>query len=282
MILIPNKALSQHFLIDKNVIKKIIREAHLSNNDVVLEIGAGRGELTFPIAEKVFHVFAVEKDKRLFYSLKNYIKQKNIKNISIINNDILELNFFKILPSIKHAYKIVVIGNIPYKISSPILNKLIKNRYIIKKSIIMLQLEFARRLIASPGNKEYGAITLIINYYANVRKLFEVSRNVFFPKPNVNSMVIEVKFSDKYSYVNEKIFHTIVHGAFLYRRKHILNSLSKYLKNRITKEELKHILISCKIDPKQRAESLNIDKFLAIATQLSSILNNNTVDIHKT
>ena len=165
-------------------------------------------------------------------------------------------------------------GNIPYNISSPLIDKLIRSKNIIKKAIIMFQLEFAKRLIASSGTKEYGIITLILKYHASVKKLFDISKNAFFPKPNVDSTLIEIKFDQTYPEINEDIFNIIVHGAFAYRRKNILNSLSRYLKDKnigINKETLRQIMEKCKIDPEKRAESLEIDDFLSLTTFLAQV-----------
>lgn len=261
----PKKPLGQHFLIDKNIIQKIIKRARLKLSDIVVEIGAGRGELTFPLAQKVTHVFAIEKDKELFYLLKDCIRERRINNITLVKEDALKWDFSEACPQ----KKLVVVGNIPYSISSPLINRLIKDKAFIERAIIMLQMEFAKRLIAAPNTKEYGSITVLLRYHATVKKLFEVSRNVFLPKPDVDSMVVEIVFNKKCHGIDENIFSLLVHGAFAHRRKNILNSLSKYFEHRgIKKQDLKEMLKKCNIDPHKRAESLDVEDFLCLASFL--------------
>jgi len=269
------KALGQHFLIDKNIINKIIKNARLREDDLIIEIGAGHGELTLPLSEQVRHVFAIEKDAGLCYKLKKSIKDKKIKNITVIKGDILKLDLKEIGDFSEK--KPVVMGNIPYNISSLILKKLIDNKALLSKAVLMFQLEYAKRLTASPGTKEYGALTLLISYHATVKELFQVSRNVFYPKPSVDSMVVEITFDKSYP-VEEYLFRYVVNATFSHRRKNILNSLFYYMRDvGISKEQLKKLLSEAEIAPDMRAEALEMSDFLRLSAKLKEYLPKNLI-----
>jgi len=269
------KALGQHFLIDKNIINKIIKNARLREDDLIIEIGAGHGELTLPLSEQVRHVFAIEKDAGLCYKLKKSIKDKKIKNITVIKGDILKLDLKEIGDFSEK--KPVVMGNIPYNISSLILKKLIDNKELLSKAVLMFQLEYAKRLTASPGTKEYGALTLLISYHATVKELFQVSRNVFYPKPSVDSMVVEITFDKSYP-VEEYLFRYVVNATFSHRRKNILNSLFYYMRDvGISKEQLKKLLSEAEIAPDMRAEALEMSDFLRLSAKLKEYLPKNLI-----
>jgi len=269
------KSLGQHFLVDKNIIRKIIQEANLTKDDIVIEIGAGHGELTLPLSEQVGHIYAIEKDPGLCYKLKKSIKDKRIHNITVIKEDILKVDLHKLEDFSEK--KAIIMGNIPYNLSSLILQKLISSKDIIKKAVLMFQLEYAKRLTATPGTKEYGALTLLISYHATVKELFYVSRNVFFPKPAVDSMVVEIMFDKSYPNFCESAFRYTVNATFSHRRKNILNSLTAYMKGSgIGKEELKKVLLDAGIDPTVRAESLKMEDFLRLSSRIKEYLLKNS------
>ena len=266
----PKKSLGQNFLIDKNIIEKIIKYARLKEDDIVIEIGAGHGELTIPLSGHVSQVFAIEKDPGLCHKLKKRMGEERIRNIKVIRGDILKLDLREIDDFPK---KPIVMGNIPYNISSLILKRLISSKEIIEKAILMFQLEYAKRLVASPGTKEYGSLTLFVSYHATVKELFSVSRNVFFPRPSVDSMVVEIIFDKKYPESDEAIFRFVVNAAFSHRRKNILNSLFEYMKGSgIRKEEVREFLLSSNINPELRAENLSIEDFLRLSEKMKKYL----------
>jgi 16S rRNA (adenine1518-N6/adenine1519-N6)-dimethyltransferase len=266
----PKKALGQHFLVDKNIINKIIGCAQLKEDDLVIEIGAGHGELTLPLSEKVSHVFAIEKDAGLCYKLRKSIKDKKIKNITVVKGDVLKLDLKELGDFSKN--KPVIMGNIPYNISSLILKKLIENKELLSKAVLMFQLEYAKRLTALPGTKDYGALTLLISYHATVKELFQVSRNVFYPKPSVDSMLVEIRFDKSYP-EEEHLFRYVVNATFSHRRKKILNSLFNYMKDTgISKDQLKKLLSEANIAPNLRAEVLGINDFLRLSAKLKEYL----------
>jgi 16S rRNA (adenine1518-N6/adenine1519-N6)-dimethyltransferase len=186
----PNKRLGQHFLVDCNTIDKIIDKTGLNKSDDVLEIGPGMGALTIPMSGVVNTIIAVEKDDRLADYLKQKLDENHIENVLIINNDILKVDMEELYGS--RDKKLKVVGNLPYNISSPLLEKIVSNKRFFSKAFLMLQYEFALRLASDPGNKDYGAITIMTRYESSVSQLFNVGRDVFYPKPKVGSMVIAI------------------------------------------------------------------------------------------
>ena len=263
----PKKRLGQHFLRDRGVIKDILDLAGFQPSDMVLEIGAGLGALTIPLAERVHEIIAVEMDYRLIKMLEDRFPKEGIARVTFINEDILSLNLKGITSPSMNKHKII--GNLPYNISSPFLEKLIRHRDLFSKAVLMFQLEFANRLLASPGGKEYGALTVSIQYEAHVSPLLEVSRESFHPRPKVGSMVLAMDMERPYPRraEDEKFFKSIVNGAFAYRRKTILNSLKRALDSYDGKT-ISGALNRCAIDPMRRAETLGIDEFLHLASAL--------------
>lgn len=264
----PNKRLGQHFLNDKNTINKIIDISGMTSSDDILEIGPGMGALTIPLAARVKSIVAVEKDSRMADFLQDLIKKKNIENVKIINKDILKIDIADISGNKKNKLKVA--GNLPYNISSPLLEKLITNRKHISKAFLMFQYEFAGRLTAMPGNREYGAITVMTRYQASVTKLIEVNRNVFYPRPKVGSLVVEINMEKPYPVraLDDNTFKLVVKGAFAQRRKTIKNSL-KVIARHFSSEETINALEECNIDPARRAETLNMDEFLCLSDSLA-------------
>jgi len=260
------KRLGQHFLVDPEIIHRIVALAGFQDSDRVLEIGPGQGALTLPLARTVGHVVAVEKDAHLVHALQTRLNRAGITNVTLINHDILTWDFCNLRsPS---SARILVIGNLPYNISSPVLEKLIENRELIRRAVLMFQLEVAKRLTASPGGKAYGAMTLWVKYHAHSRPLFEVSKDAFNPKPKVNSMVIELDFERPHPgrlFNNERYFKKIVKGAFAHRRKTMVNSL-KGMSPTLDREILLEVMKKCGIDPGRRAETLDIDEFLCLTS----------------
>jgi 16S rRNA (adenine1518-N6/adenine1519-N6)-dimethyltransferase len=264
----PAKRLGQHFLIDPEVIQRIITRARLQSSEWVLEIGPGQGALTLPLARSVAHVVAVEKDTRLINKLKGRLDHHGIKNVTLINDDILLWNFREV--DLTPPAKLRTIGNLPYNISAPVLDKLVRNRDVIDKAILMFQREVAQRLTASPGGKAYGVLTLSVQYHAQSRVLFEVSKNAFHPKPKVDSMVVELDFERPHPKAarDEDNFRRILKGAFAHRRKTIVNSF-RSLPGDWDKKVLLKAMERCGIDPRRRAETLHMDEFLCLSDILS-------------
>ena len=264
----PSKRLGQHFLKDPDVILEIILRAGFGSSDHILEIGAGLGALTLPLAGTVREITAVEKDARLTRLLDEKLSREGIDNVTLVNEDILKFDFDRL--QCRSGEKIQVIGNLPYNISSPFLETLINNRKLISRAVLMFQVELARRLVSPPGNKAYGAITVMIRYHARVSPLLEVPGTAFFPKPKVGSMVLELDFNRPHPNraEDEKLFTMVVRNAFAHRRKKIINSF-RGSRMPYTDEALIKALNRCAIDPGKRAEELDIDDFLCLNDALA-------------
>jgi len=263
----PRKRLGQNFLEDPAIIEKIITYAGFDKTDVVIEIGPGLGALTIPTLPCIYHLVAIEKDLSLITILKERLSLKEKEKITFISGDVVKLDVKEIYDTFNQ--KIRIIGNLPYNISSPFLEKLIINRDYIKNAILMFQYEFAQRLTAKPKNKEYGALSVISQYYAKISPLIKVKRDVFYPKPKVDSMVLEMDFRKPYPLQaeNEVNFRKTIRAAFSCRRKTILNSLERGMVS-ASREMIAKALKKCLIDPKRRAETLTIDEYI----HLSSVL----------
>ncbi len=264
----PRKSWGQHFLEDPTVIDKIIAQAHLSESDVALEVGAGLGALTIPLLRHVSHVVAIEKDPLLISILRERLSQKEEEKLTLFAGDILKLSLKELYGRFKQ--KIRVFGNLPYNISSPFLENLIANRHYINTAILMFQYEFAQRLAAPPNRKEYGALSVIVQYYARVSALVRITKDAFYPKPRVDSMVVEIDFDKPHpsQASNELLFQRIVRAAFGHRRKTILNSIDSGMAS-LPREDLHETLKRCLIDPKRRAETLTIDEYIRLTSALA-------------
>ena len=264
----PNKKLGQNFLVDPVVVERIIAATGFSSQDTVLEIGAGLGALTLPLSKSVAHVVAVEKDRRLVVSLKEELKRLKISNVTLVQEDILSFDFADIHEA--PLQKMQVVGNLPYNISSPVLKKLMENRKQIARAVLMFQWEVAKRLTAVPCNKDYGAMTLLIQYHAGVKPVLEVGRRAFFPRPRVDSMVVELDFENPYPKraVCDDCFSKTVKAGFSHRRKTLLNSMG-LSGEPWSREQLLKGMISCDIDPGRRAETLTMDEYLGLTSALA-------------
>lgn len=263
----PKKRLGQHYLVNPAVIDEIVARSGFQSSDLVLEIGPGMGALTLPLAPLVGHIIAVEKDGELVNVLGEKLTRAGVTNVTIINRDILEWDLNEINPF--GLSRIQVAGNLPYNISSFVLEKLIDNRAKLGRAVLMFQSEFAKRLTASPGNKAYGAMTLLVRYHTSARMLFEVTRESFHPVPKVDSMLVELDFGQPYPRrsTHEADFEKVVKGAFSHRRKMLLNSLTNF-SPAWSRKRLLQALRECGIDPGRRAESLDMDDFLCLSTAL--------------
>jgi 16S rRNA (adenine1518-N6/adenine1519-N6)-dimethyltransferase len=263
----PKKRLGQHFLKDQRIIQNIITKARFEEDSEVLEVGPGLGALTFPLAGRVKRVIGVEKDARLMDTLQKRLSLEQTGNVTLINSDILKLDFFRIVGS--EGEQIHVLGNLPFNISSPFVEMLISHRAQVKRAILTFQLELARRLAAAPGNKAYGALTVLVQYYAHITPLLEIPREAFYPKPEVASMVLELDFTRPYPRKagDEENFRRIVKASFAQRRKTIVNSLKGALTS-LGRDRILNALEECGIEPGKRAEELHMDHYLCLSEAL--------------
>jgi 16S rRNA (adenine1518-N6/adenine1519-N6)-dimethyltransferase len=249
----PRKRLGQHFLVDPGVLKRIIKSSELTKDDLVIEIGSGLGIVTLEIAKLAHHVIAVEIDKELQRISKDVLKDFN--NISFVPKDILKIK----LPELALGRKYKIIGNLPYYITAPIIEKILESKDKPELAVLMVQKEVAERMAASPGSKKYGSFSIFVQYYAEVLLNSFVSKSSFYPWPEVGSAIVVLRPSQeqKFKVKNEKLFFDIVHKAFQQRRKQIRNSLKDYA------------LEGTGIDLSRRPETLSIEEFVAITNSLN-------------
>ena len=261
----PRKRFSQNFLVNLKAAKRIVDYLELKPDEKVLEIGPGKGALTHFLLEKAKRVYGVELDRNLCLYLKEKFKDK--ENFEIINQDILKFDIKKIA---QKEGRLKVIGNIPYQITSPILEYLIRNRELIDLAILTVQKEVAKRICAKPGTPDWSPLSIGIQLFSNPEILFTLKPNSFFPPPKVDSAVIKIRFLLRPKVEVEFPFFTdLVKAVFSQRRKTLLNSLSKSLD--LNKDELQTILKDAEIDSQKRGETLNLKELGMLAKIISAI-----------
>ncbi len=252
------KKFGQNFLQDNNIIKKIADVASPTKEDIIIEIGPGGGALTTELVKKT-KVIAYEIDKELEETLNNKFKDDDIE---IIFDDFLNRNIKEDLN--KYKYKnIYVIANLPYYITTPIINKIISEKLDVKQMVLMVQKEVGERFTAEPGTKDYGSITVFLNYYFNLKKEFIVSRNAFYPKPNVDSIIVSLNKKEKIKVNNEEQLFKLIRDSFSQKRKTLKNNLKEYDFSKI-----EPVLISHNLPLDVRAERIPLDIFIEISNNL--------------
>lgn len=249
----PQKSLGQNFLIDQRIRNKIVESCEFSQNDIVVEIGPGKGVLSKSVLPLVKELILVEKDTRLVDLLNRELKDQSV---GIVRSDILKY------PLPDFSQKIILLGNIPYNISTPILEYAISNRNKIKTFFMTVQLEFGQRLAAKPGTKEYGALTCFAQFYADVKLLFKIKNTCFNPPPKVQSCFVRMDFlrQPRYSVEDDEKFLVFIKNSFSQRRKTIANSLALGL----TKEKTIALLKDLSIDEQLRVENLTLKDLVRI------------------
>ncbi|MFH1152878.1 MAG: 16S rRNA (adenine(1518)-N(6)/adenine(1519)-N(6))-dimethyltransferase RsmA [Pseudomonadota bacterium] len=263
--LFARKELGQNFLSDPKTAEMIVNRAGISADDTVLEIGAGLGAITVHAAKRAGQVFAVEKDSRIIGLLESEIKSAGADNVTVINQDIFKVDLHALSPE----KPLVVLGNLPYNISSQILILLVENRNLISKAVLMFQKELAERIIASPGGRDYGRLSAVMQYCSRIRTIADIQARLFFPKPDVESRVIEVVFSGTTPLApdQERFLFTVIKAAFSKRRKTLRNSLSGPELG-LSAQEAGIALEKAGLDPARRAETLTVQDFLSLTTTL--------------
>lgn len=261
-----NKSLGQNFLINENVVEKIIEGAQISKNDLIIEIGPGLGTLTKELIDKAGKVIAIELDKRMIEIL---IDRFNLySNFELINEDVLKVDLEKIIKNqlVNGITNVKIVANLPYYITTPIVMKLLEDNLPIDSITIMIQKEVADRLIEKPGGKNTGAITYAIYYYAESEEILKVEPNSFIPEPAVESKVIKLNIRKKKTIEveDENLMFKIIKYAFMQRRKTLVNALenSKIFKD---KKEIVNMLEKLEINIKTRGETLSLSDFANIA-----------------
>jgi len=260
------KQLGQHFLEDLTVSEMIVSSCRVMPEDVVLEIGAGLGALTVPVARIAKKVYAVEKDHKIISLLKTELTSNSLFNVVLIEKDILRVNIEEFAEEAN--CKILALGNLPYNISSQVLIKLIKARSAVSRAVLMFQKELSQRITAQPGCKEYGRLTVMLNYCADIKKVADVKASQFFPRPKVDSEVLEITFKDSLKYSDDEEFlYRVIKAAFGQRRKNLKNALAGS-ELHIAAETSMHALENAGIDPTRRAETLSVEEFVRLSNRL--------------
>lgn len=268
-----NKRFGQNFLIDDSVLEGIVENANISKNDLVIEIGPGLGNLTEYILERAGFTVLVEIDKNMIEILND--RFQNSDKFVLLNEDILKVSLDKYILKLKEERninfeKVKVVANLPYYITTPILFKLLQEEESIDEIMVMVQKEVADRMVANPETKDYGILTLMIDYLSDADIKIIVPNDSFIPAPNVTSAVISLKKSRKYTVKNEKILFDLIHASFAKRRKKMINSLEMSNFNGLNKKQIEEIFKICDIDFNTRAEELKIEKYIQIADEVAS------------
>ncbi|SKC54563.1 16S rRNA (adenine1518-N6/adenine1519-N6)-dimethyltransferase [[Eubacterium] yurii] len=258
------KSLGQNFLINENILDKIIESADINSDDVVLEIGTGIGTLTQRLCENAKKVIAVEIDKNLIPILNETLSDYD--NITIINKDILKTDINEELKNLSVNQKIKLVANLPYYITTPIIMKVLEDKVNVDCMVLMLQKEVADRMNATPSTKNYGSLSIAVQYYCDTDIVCKVPKSSFIPEPNVDSLVLKLVVNEKRKVEihDEELFFKIVRGSFSKRRKTILNSLSNY-EDLGDKDKIQKLLEISEIDSKRRGETLSIYEFATLA-----------------
>ena len=254
------KKFGQNFIIDENIIDSIINKSDIDKNTLVIEVGPGAGSLTYKLAENSKNVICYEIDTTLKDILANNLKK--FDNVDIIYNDFLKQNIKEDIKRYDYD-KLYVVANLPYYITTPILMKIIEDNIGVDKIVVMVQKEVGDRNKAKPNSRDYSSLSVYLNYYFDVKKVLDVSRNVFMPKPNVDSIVVEFSKKEKIHLKNEQLFFKLVRDSFKQKRKNLRNNLKEY-----DLEKIANILNKFNFDLTARAEQLDINVFIDIANNL--------------
>jgi 16S rRNA (adenine1518-N6/adenine1519-N6)-dimethyltransferase len=260
----PKKRLGQHFLVDRNILDKVIRTAQVGEEDVVLEVGPGLGEMTLALAHRAKRVIAVEIDPRLVAILEK--KMEDYPNVEVVRSDILKLDFNHFFK--KEGEWIKVVANLPYQISTPLIFHFIELREFFSTLTLMLQKEVAERMVAASGRKEYGPLSIFIQMFSDISIPFFIKPSAFFPPPKVESAVVHMAWKEKplIGKNDEAWFKKVVKACFGYRRKTLINALKH---SELTlPESLKLEMEEIGIDPRRRPETLTIQEFISLAKVL--------------
>ncbi len=262
-----SKSLGQNFLSDKNIIDAIIEGSEIGAEDLVIEIGPGMGVLTAAAAECASRVVAVEIDRHLIPILTETLEDYD--NVELINADVMKTDLSEVVEKYRTSGKVRIIGNLPYYITTPIVMKLLEERVPADSITIMMQKEVADRIKASPGSKTYGALSVAVGFYCTVRHIANAPKEVFVPRPKVDSTVIrlDVRQERPVDLVDEKLFFETIKKGFGQRRKTLLNSLTGI--RGMPKESIAAVLADCGIDSRRRAETLSMSEFADLANEIA-------------
>ncbi|OPA73222.1 16S rRNA (adenine(1518)-N(6)/adenine(1519)-N(6))-dimethyltransferase [Paenibacillus selenitireducens] len=263
------KSLGQNFLIDMNILSKIVDAADLDETMGALEIGPGIGALTERLAQTAKQVTAVEIDPRLIPILQDVLAP--YPNVQVVHGDVLKVDLQEIFKqNFTDVRKVSVVANLPYYVTTPILMKLLEERLPLQNIVVMIQKEVADRMAARPGGKEYGSLSVAVQYYCEPELVCTVTHTVFIPQPNVESAVIKLKVREvpPVKVADEAHFFQVVQASFAQRRKTIANNLKARYFNEGGREALEAVLSEAGIEPSRRGETLSIEEFARLSDVL--------------
>ena len=268
-----SKSLGQNFLIDTNVIDRILEGARVKEGDYVIEVGPGIGTLTKEMGRSAEKVVAIEIDKTLIPILEETLE--DFPNIEVINQDILKVNVQELVKEKLNGGPVKLVANLPYYITTPIVMKFLEEDIPVTDIVVMVQKEVADRMNAKPNTKDYGALSVAVQYYCDTEIVAKAPRHMFMPQPNVDSTVIGLHVREEkiYHVDNEDIFYKTVKASFGQRRKTLLNSLGGL--GFLSKDQIKEALKEANIDEKRRGETLSIEEFASLSNAVNRIHNEN-------
>lgn len=258
----PRKRFGQNFLVREELAQRIVDHCHLGPEDVAVEIGAGAGALTARIASRVRHLTAVEKDSGLVALLRDELR--DLPRLAILEGDFLEFDLAAEAMR-RGVGKLVVVGNIPYNLTTPILERVFEQRAAVRVAVLLVQKEYADRLAAAAGTPAYGALTLFARYHALLEPLMTIRASAFWPRPEVDSMLVRFFLRDvpPVDVPSEALLFRIIRGAFHMRRKQLVNTLEVALG--LSKEKVLRLARHAGISPERRGEALTLDEFARLA-----------------
>lgn len=264
----PKKKLGQHFVVDPNVLRRVVECAALQAEDIVLEIGAGLGGLTIPLAQRVKKVYALEVDPRLASALKDQFSES--EQVEVLLADALKFDFAPLFRKSQRRMKVV--ANLPYEISSPMIFRLFQEREHFSLLVLMLQMEVARRVVAKPGTKDYSPLSLWSQLYTQARIAFDVSPQAFYPPPKVDSAVVRFEILQKPSVEikDEETLHRVIRAAFAYRRKTLPNAIHLGEFSHLPMSKIHQALQFAGINPASRGEALSLEQFRDLSRAISA------------
>lgn len=268
--LTAKKKFGQNFLIDDNILDEISTSACINDDELIIEIGPGLGNLTSYLLKKSRYVLLVEIDNNMIEILNDRFKENT--NYSLINEDILKIDLDEKISKIEEDLnfsfkKVKVVANLPYYITTPILFKLLQDSKRVDEIVVMVQKEVADRMVASPKSKDYGILSVMIKYLADAKIIIKVPKEAFIPSPNVTSSVIKLVKNKKYECDDEEKLFELIHHAFAQRRKKMINSLesSKFLN--LDKKRIKDAFNKVNLNENVRAEELSIEEFILLSKE---------------
>lgn len=264
------KSLGQNFLIDDNIVDKIVAGAGIGPGDKIIEVGPGIGTLTREMASRAETLMAVEIDKNLIHILADTLGDYD--NVKIVNEDIIKADIKGLIDENLSGGPVKLVANLPYYITTPIIMRFLEENINVTDIVVMVQKEVAERMNAQPGGKDFGALSVAVQYYCDTEIVAKVPRHLFVPQPNVDSIVIALRIRPerKYKVDDEDLYFKVVKAAFGQRRKTLLNSISSM--GNLSKDQVKEALEEAGIDPKRRGETLSLDEFAILSNVIGNKL----------